>query len=321
MVNFITFVINNGGTIISTLGGIGAAFAAFNVVQMINGVVTAIKAFTFVTEGATAAQIALNIAQKANAIGLIVAAVAGLVAGIILLWNTNEGFRNAVIGAWNAIAGAFTSAFNGIINFFTVTIPKTFNGFMDFIKTNWQGILLFLINPFAGAFKYMYDNFAGFRKFIDNFVATVKNIFNNFGNSFKDIGGNIVKGIWDGILGMAKWLKDKVNDFFGGIVKGVKGILGIKSPSRVFAGIGENMAAGIGVGFEKQIKKVSNVIQKTIPYANSQPYNLAFAGGGGGQTQTVYNQPNYYIVPSKGESTQQQLQAIKNAELLKKLRG
>ena len=37
--------------------------------------------------------------------------------------------------------------------------------------------------------------------------------------------------------------------FFSGIVDSAKNLLGIHSPSTVFAGIGENMGAGIGVGF------------------------------------------------------------------------
>lgn len=80
-----------------------------------------------------------------------------------------------------------------------------------------------------------------------------------------EIGKNIVRGIWEGILAMGEWIREKVSGFFGGIVDGVKGVLGIQSPSKVFAGIGENMAAGIGVGFENQMDKVAKTINSSIP--------------------------------------------------------
>ena len=79
------------------------------------------------------------------------------------------------------------------------------------------------------------------------------------------VGKNIIEGLWEGIKNMGKWIKDKVSDFFGGIVDGVKGLLGIHSPSTVFAGIGENMGAGIGVGFEDAMRRVEKDMQKAIP--------------------------------------------------------
>lgn len=80
-----------------------------------------------------------------------------------------------------------------------------------------------------------------------------------------DVGKNIAKGLWDGIASMIGWLKDKVNNMVGGIVKGVKGVLGIKSPSKVFAGIGANMSEGIGEGFTDAMRDVEKEIEGAIP--------------------------------------------------------
>lgn len=80
-----------------------------------------------------------------------------------------------------------------------------------------------------------------------------------------DIGKNIVEGVWNGISQMGSWIKEKVSGFFGGIVDGVKGLLGIHSPSTVFAGIGDNMAAGLGKGFEAAIGGVTKDIESSIP--------------------------------------------------------
>ena len=46
---------------------------------------------------------------------------------------------------------------------------------------------------------------------------------------------------------------------------GIKSLLGIHSPSTVFAGIGKNMGAGIGVGFVDAMKGVERDMQKAIP--------------------------------------------------------
>lgn len=78
----------------------------------------------------------------------------------------------------------------------------------------------------------------------------------NLWQSMLEVGQNIVEGIWEGIAGMAEWLWSKVTGFFDGIVGGIKDFLGIHSPSTVFASIGDNMAAGIGVGFDRTMDKV-----------------------------------------------------------------
>ena len=50
-----------------------------------------------------AAQWALNIAMTANPIGLVVAGIAALVAGLLYAWKHFEGFRNVVISVWETL--------------------------------------------------------------------------------------------------------------------------------------------------------------------------------------------------------------------------
>lgn len=93
-----------------------------------------------------------------------------------------------------------------------------------------------------------------------------------------EVGKNIVRGLWEGIKAMASWIGDKVSGFVGGLVDGVKGVLGIHSPSRVFAGIGQNMALGLGQGFEKQMQSVTAGIQDAIPTPTVNTVYNAAAG-------------------------------------------
>lgn len=80
-----------------------------------------------------------------------------------------------------------------------------------------------------------------------------------------EIGKNIVTGLWEGIKSLGSWISDKVSGFFSGIVDGAKSLLGIQSPSLVFAGIGENMGLGIGEGFTSAMKGVEKDISDSIP--------------------------------------------------------
>jgi phage-related protein len=80
-----------------------------------------------------------------------------------------------------------------------------------------------------------------------------------------EIGKNIVTGLWEGIKSLGSWIADKVSGFFSGIVDGAKSLLGINSPSTVFAGIGENMGLGIGEGFTDAMKGVEKDITGAIP--------------------------------------------------------
>lgn len=112
-------------------------------------------------------------------------------------------------------------------------------------------------------------------------LALVDTIISTFLDSLPDIievGKDIVRGLWEGIKAMARWIGEKVSGFVGGLVDGVKGVLGIHSPSRVFAGIGQNMALGLGQGFEKQMQSVTAGIQDAIPTPTVDTVYNAAAG-------------------------------------------
>lgn len=185
------WIIDNKDTLIAGIVGIGTAMAVMNVANMIMGVVKAFKAFKAANEGATVAQWLLNAAMSANPIGLVVAAIAGLVAAFVVLWNKSEGFRNFFIGMWEGIKNAV-----GVV--------------VDWVKENWQSLLLFLVNPVAGIFKYLYDNFEGFREVVDNVVTAVKEFFSNLWSSIT----SGAQAAWNWIVGIfstiGTWFNENV---------------------------------------------------------------------------------------------------------------
>ena len=92
-----------------------------------------------------------------------------------------------------------------------------------------------------------------------------------------EVGKNIVRGIWNGISAMGGWIREKVTGFFNGIVDGVKGMLGIHSPSKVFAGIGENMALGLGEGWNGEFDAVKKSVSSDMDFAGSYTPSIATA--------------------------------------------
>lgn len=109
-----------------------------------------------------------------------------------------------------------------------------------------------------------------------NVSSKVEEIFDKVVNTIGElpsrmlsIGQNIVEGIWDGISGAKDWISQKISGFVDGLVGGVKGLLGINSPSKVFAKIGEYMTEGLVVGMEGETTDLKNTAEKQIAQLKS----------------------------------------------------
>lgn len=161
-----------------------------------------------------------------------------------------EGLAQGLLNALPKLIEALPKIIESIINFITNNLPKIIE----------MGIKL-TVQLAAGLIKAIPQLVASIPQIIAALIAGLGKAV----VSVTEIGVNIVKGLWEGIKSMGAWIKDKVSDFFGGIVDGIKGLLGIHSPSTVFAGIGENMGAGVGVGFKDAMNEVEKDMEKAIP--------------------------------------------------------
>ena len=161
-------------------------------------------------------------------------------------------------------------------------LPEIITTIIDFITDNLPAIISMgiqlTIQLAAGLIKAIPQLVASLPQIIS---ALVLGLGKAVGAVF-EIGKNIVTGLWDGIKSMGTWISDKVSGFFSGIVDGAKDLLGIHSPSTVFAGIGENMGAGIGVGFDQIMNKVSKDMQTSIPTDFNVDTNFNMKGSGAG---------------------------------------
>jgi phage-related protein len=115
---------------------------------------------------------------------------------------------------------------------------------------------------------------------IPEIVTAIVEEFKENGPEIIQIGKDVVLGIWNGIQSLVGWLNEKIGNFVGGIVDNVKGVLGIHSPSRVFAGIGENMAMGLGAGWENEYGSIKNNITSGLDFGTAR---VGLAGSGVGQ--------------------------------------
>ena len=85
----------------------------------------------------------------------VVAVIGTLVAAFVHLWNTNEGFREAIIGTWNRIKETVSGFCQGIAGRLNA-LGFSFQDITDVIKTVWNGLCQFLAPVFEGVFNHMY---------------------------------------------------------------------------------------------------------------------------------------------------------------------
>lgn len=147
------------------IAGVAAAFVTLKVAMAISSLIDAISkswnAYKKSEEGATIAQWLFNAAMDANPAVFIISIIAGLVVALITLWNTNDGFREAVTNAWEKIKEVFGTVIDAIKGFFSGLVEKVqtawesvkeavstaieaikgfFTGLVDSIKQAWENI-------------------------------------------------------------------------------------------------------------------------------------------------------------------------------------
>ena len=121
--DLMTWISENGDTINTWVGIIVGATTAVGTFLVIMNWGSIMSAAAGALNAVKTAVLGVNAALAANPIGLVVAAIAGLVAAFIYLWNTSEDFRNFWIGVWESVSKFFTDTWNTTVEFVTVTIP------------------------------------------------------------------------------------------------------------------------------------------------------------------------------------------------------
>ena len=206
--------------------------------QLIKGIISAIPTLV------------ANIPQIIHAIVSVIMAFNWLSLGKNIITALGNGIKSMVSFVTDAGIGIFNAIKNAIIN-----LPSTL---FNLGKSASQG----LGNALGSMISFIKNKALSIANVI---VDTIKSI----PSKMLGIGKNIVKGIWKGISGMTGWIADKVGGFVDGIVDGFKDFFGIHSPSRVMANlIGKFLPQGIALGFDKEMPKSLDKMERTLDLAN-----------------------------------------------------
>lgn len=252
----------------------------------------------------------VSIGAIAGPVLLVVGIIAGLIAIGVALWKNWDEIKakcteiwtaitNFLSNTWENIKTSISNAWEGIKNFFIDNWDKILSIFfgpigilVSFIIKNWDeiksvsiniwnSITSFLSNIANNILSAITNKFISIKNSIANTFSSVKdvisNIWNNILNFFNNIdlysiGKNIIQGLINGVLSMAKNVVNSVKNVVDGAIKGAKNLLGIHSPSRVFMEFGEYTGEGFINGMSAMKKEVAKAGQSmanaSIPNIN-----------------------------------------------------
>ena len=202
-------------------GVVGAAMTIFAGIQAVHAAAMAMTAGA--TLGAAAAQWGLNAAFLACPITWIVIAIIAAVAAIVYLWNTNEGFRTAVIDIWNGIVGAFQTAVTGI--------QTAWGAVVGFFQGVWAGIVAVfsaVVGFFVGMYQAEWDGIVaiwnGAVGFFGGVVSGIQSVFSGVSGVIINAFNGAVKFLQELPAKALEWAGDMMQGFIDGINNGITAV-------------------------------------------------------------------------------------------------
>lgn len=323
-----TWLTQNSGLVTGLAIGIGVLAGA---VLLVNGGLSAYAAIMAVVRGATVAwtgvQWLLNTAVLANPLTWIIVGIVALIAAIVLLvmnWETVVQFITAVWGGfigwitgliegfvgfwndmwgqvgqfistvWNNIVSWVTGAINNVSN----TIRSVVSGILSAWNQFWGDVGAKVTEIWEGIKSGVSNGIQGVVNFVGGIKDKVLGALAGAGSWMLDVGRNIIQGLIDGASGMIDQAVRAVKNVGGAMLDGIKGFLGIKSPSRVFkAQVGMMIGAGVIAGVDASKRGVDASIRGLVSVPSIPSYGvnaytpagaLGASSGVAGQTFNIY---------------------------------
>lgn len=168
---------------------------------------------------------------------IIISIIEFVIGAIPMLIQAGIDLFISLVGALPEIIIAIVSA-----------IPKIIEGVIGAVI----GAIPLLIEAGIGLFVSLVENLPTIIieivKAVPQIIGGIVTALMNSFPKLVSVGSDLIRGLWDGIRNMGDWLWRQIRGFFGGVIDGVKALFGIHSPSTVFAGIGDNLVAGLEKG-------------------------------------------------------------------------
>lgn len=112
-------------------------------------------------------------------------------------------------------------------------VPKIIDNIITFFKDLPGNIYTEIIRLKDTIAQWASDSVVWVKENVPKIVNGILDFFNALPERLVDVGKNMLKAIWNGICSMGNWLWDRVEDFFGGIGKGLADALDLGNGSPV----------------------------------------------------------------------------------------
>ena len=171
--------------------------------------VAVVKTITAVTKAWAVIQGIMNAVLAANPIGIVVVALAGLVAALVVTYKRSETFRNIVNGVWNAIKTTVTTVVNAVKS----VVTATWNAIQAATSAAWNTVKNTVLVPLRLILAAVQGDTGKMKSIISDAWAFVKSVTTAAWNAVKTVVSN---GI-DGAVGLVKSLPGKAVSALGGL--------------------------------------------------------------------------------------------------------
>jgi phage-related protein len=149
----------------------------------------------------------------------------------------------------------------------TETAPKLIIGIVQGILDNLPEIIMSGPKIIMALIEGLISAIPDLVQAVPTLIKSIVDTFLNY--DWGSIGRNIVSGIKNGVSNTWNGLKSGVGTAVNGLVGGVESILGIASPSKVFARIGGYMAEGLGQGFDREMTDIRKNIEDQMTFGTT----------------------------------------------------
>ena len=170
--------------------------------------------------------------------------------GLNIVYGIYYGIQDAItnVASW-IVENVFNPFINGFKSAFGINSPST-------VMAEQGGYII------AGLKKGITDAISSVTETAKKILSAIKSAFDNF--SLFDIGKNLIQGLINGVNNMIETAKNAVANVGNAVIDKVKNVLGIHSPSTVFAEIGGYIDQGLANGIVAAQGYVDEAMQGLI---------------------------------------------------------